>query len=155
MITWGISANSHDAAISAHVNDKIEFASHAERFSGVKNDAHLNQDILNYALQWGQPDRIVWYEKPFLKTTRQLYAGQTDLLNKNRIKKYLESFGLTASISTVGHHHSHAAAGYYTSGFDHATVLVIDAIGEWNTLSVWEGEYDKLPVNVHGTILTA
>ena len=144
MITWGISANSHDAALSVHCNDKIEFASHTERFSGIKNDAHLNQNIIGFALQWGYPDKIVWYEKPFLKTTRQLYAGQRDLLNKNRVKKYLESFGLTAPISTVGHHHSHAAAGYYTSGFDHATVLVIDAIGEWNTLSVWEGEYDKL-----------
>ena len=47
---WGISANSHDAAISVHNNDQIEFASHTERFSGNKNDAHLNQDIINYAV---------------------------------------------------------------------------------------------------------
>jgi len=98
MLTWGISANSHDAAVSVHYNDRIEFASHTERFSGKKNDPHLNKEVIKYAMQWGEPDKIVWYEKPFLKTTRQLYAGQKDLLNKNRIKKYLESFGLTAPI---------------------------------------------------------
>ena len=94
MITWGISANSHDAAISVHHNDVIKFASHTERFSHKKNDAHLTPSIVDYSLQWGTPDRIIWYEKPLLKTTRQLYAGQKGLLQKNRIKKYLESFGL-------------------------------------------------------------
>jgi carbamoyltransferase len=38
------------------------------------------------------------------------------------------------------HHRSHAAAGYFTSGFDNATVLCIDAIGEFETLTVWEAE---------------
>ena len=31
------------------------------------------------------------------------------------------------------HHKSHAAAGYYTSNFRDAVIVVIDAIGEWNT----------------------
>jgi carbamoyltransferase len=40
---------------------------------------------------------------------------------------------------TVSHHHSHAAGGYYTSGFRDAVIIVVDAIGEWETLSIWEG----------------
>ena len=33
----------------------------------------------------------------------------------------------------IDHHLSHAAAGYFTSNFDHASILVMDAIGEFNT----------------------
>ena len=32
MITWGISANSHDAALAVFNDDKLEFASHAALF---------------------------------------------------------------------------------------------------------------------------
>ena len=35
------------------------------------------------------------------------------------------------------HHLSHAAAGYYTSGFDHALIVVADAIGELESLAVY------------------
>jgi carbamoyltransferase len=42
-------------------------------------------------------------------------------------------------VISVDHHHSHAAAGYYTSGFDDAVVVVIDAIGEMATTSIWDG----------------
>ena len=71
MITWGISANSHDAALAVFDNDGLEFASHTERFSGIKNDAHLNAGITNYAKQFGEPDEVIWYERPGLKTLRQ------------------------------------------------------------------------------------
>ena len=43
-------------------------------------------------------------------------------------------------INYTSHHRSHAAAGYYTSGYDNATVLCIDAIGEFETLTIWEAE---------------
>ena len=34
------------------------------------------------------------------------------------------------------HHDSHAAAGYFTSPYDEATILTVDAIGEWDTVSI-------------------
>jgi carbamoyltransferase len=49
MIAWGISANSHDAALAVFNNEKLVFASHSERFSGVKNDPHLDQEMVDYA----------------------------------------------------------------------------------------------------------
>ena len=38
----------------------------------------------------------------------------------------------------VKHHDSHAAAGYFTSPFkdEGATILTVDAIGEWETVSI-------------------
>ena len=56
MIHWGISANNHDAALAVFVDDNLVFASSSERFSKVKNDEHLDLELLNYALSWGQPD---------------------------------------------------------------------------------------------------
>ena len=43
-------------------------------------------------------------------------------------------------VNYTSHHRSHAAAGYYTSGYDNATILCIDAIGEFETLTIWEAE---------------
>jgi len=144
MITWGISANSHDAALAVFTDNGLEFASHSERFSGVKNDAHLNKELIDYARQWGEPDEIIWYERPFVKTLRQLRAGQGWNYNENNIKRYLKGYSITAPIKYTSHHHSHAAAGYYTSPFSDATVVCIDSIGEFETLTVWTGEGNKL-----------
>ena len=137
MITWGISANSHDAALAVFNNEGLEFASHTERFSGVKNDAHLNKEIINYARQWGEPDEIVWYERPGVKTLRQFRAGQGLRLGENNINRYLRSYGIHAPIKYISHHHSHAAAGFYTSDYTEATVACIDSIGEFDTLTIW------------------
>jgi len=144
MITWGISANSHDAALAVFTDDGLEFASHSERFSGVKNDAHLNDKLIEYAKQWGEPDEVIWYERPFIKTLRQLRAGQGLRLGENNIRKYLRSYGIHAPIRYTDHHLSHAAAGYYTSPFDEACCVVIDSIGEFDTLTIWHGKGSKL-----------
>jgi carbamoyltransferase len=138
MITWGISANSHDAALAVFSDNGLEFASHSERFSGIKNDAHLNKELVDYARKWGEPDEVIWYERPFRKTLRQLRAGQGWNYNENNIKKYLNGYGINAPIKYTSHHHSHAAAGYYTSPFSDATVVCIDSIGEFETLTVWK-----------------
>jgi len=144
MITWGISANSHDAALAVFTDKGLEFASHSERFSGIKNDAHLNKELIDHALQWGEPDEIIWYERPLVKTLRQLRAGQGLRLGENNIRKYLRSYGLHAPVRYIDHHESHAAAGYYTSGFTEACVVCIDSIGEFDTLTIWHGKDSTL-----------
>ncbi len=137
MITWGISANSHDAALAVFIDKNLTFASHSERFSRKKNDPDLCEKLVNYAaVEYGEPDQVVWYENPLLKTTRQLYAGQG--LKNNNVSNYLKKFNIDAKIKYSWHHESHAAAGFYTSKFDNATILVMDAIGEWDCLSVWK-----------------
>lgn len=142
MVIWGISANSHDAAITVVEDKEILFASQSERYSGIKNDAHLNDSIIHDARKYGKPDLVVWYENPWLKTARQLYAGQGWI--NNNPKNYLQKFNIKTPVVTVGHHHSHAAGGYYTSPFNEAAVLVIDAIGEFDTTSIWYGKGTSL-----------
>ena len=145
MITYGISANSHDASLAVFDKKELVFASHAERFSGIKNDPDLNIDLLDYAIaHYGTPDKVIWYENPIKKTIRQLIAGQGWRWNENHIPKYLADYGIHSPIEYTSHHCSHAAAGYYTSPYDNATVICIDSIGEFETLTVWRAEGNKL-----------
>lgn len=147
MIRWGVSALAHDASLAVFDDNKLLFASHAERYSGNKNDKWLNQKIIDDAKAiGGLPWEIHFYENTWIKKTRQAYAGQWDVVwNKPSIKSHLEDFGITKTkIKMHKHHKSHAAAGYYTSKFDDATVVVIDSIGEWETLTVWQGQGEKL-----------
>ena len=136
MITWGISANSHNAALAVFEEDDLIFASESERFSGIKNDENLNIDIINYAKQWGEPDLICWYENPIKKTIRQLVSGQGIIQN---IQKYSDS-----PIKYFDHHYTHACGGYFTSKFSESCIIVIDAIGEFRTLTIWEAKGNKL-----------
>lgn len=136
MIAWGISSESHNAALSVFMNDNLIFASESERFSGVKNDPQLNDGIINYALKFGKPELVCWYENPYKKTLRQLLAGQGWIQN---VKKYVD-----VPIKYYDHHYTHACAGYFTSKFDECCVVVIDAIGEFKTLTIWEAKGNKL-----------
>ena len=139
MIHWGISGNSHDASIAVFVDNTIVFASSSERFSGIKNDKHLCQGIVDYARKWGEPDRVFWYENPYKKTARQLIAGQGWKWPENNIPQYLRQWGVTAHVTYTDHHESHAAAGFFTSKYWDACIVVVDAIGEWETLTIWHG----------------
>jgi carbamoyltransferase len=138
MITWGISAASHNAALAVFDNDKLVFASESERFSKLKNDPDLNYELIAYARTFGEPELVCWYERPWLKTLRQMLAGQG--IQDNNVKEYLRKFNIRAPIKTFSHHQTHAAAGYYTSGFDNACILVIDAIGEFECLTQWQAQ---------------
>lgn len=144
MITWGISANSHDAAITVFYDEKIIFSSHSERFSRIKNDRNLHPDLIQYALTFGDPQQIIWYENPYLKTLRQLIAGQGWRWKDNNIVKYLAKYNINAPVKFISHHRSHAAGGYYTSKFDNACIVVLDAIGEFETTTIWDATGNKI-----------
>jgi carbamoyltransferase len=146
----GISAGFHDAGLSViSPAGDILFASHAERFSKKKHDAEMCTHMVNYAMQFGEVDTIAYYERPWLKNLRMVRSGQgadSPWQLKNVLNKHLffhPKLVNNANLKAFGHHLSHAAAGFQTSPFDDATVLVIDAIGEFDTVSVWNAWYDK------------
>jgi carbamoyltransferase len=99
MITWGISAASHNAALAVFDNDKLVFASESERFSKLKNDPDLNYELIEYARTFGEPELVCWYERPWLKTLRQLTAGQG--WQDNNVKEYLRKFNIRADRKSV------------------------------------------------------
>ena len=145
MKTLGIVSLGHDASLALIEDGEILFAGHAERYSRVKNDGDLNIALLGDMYRYGSPDQIVWYERPMLKLSRQLVSGQWSALKTQSVKKHLKGLGLhKLPLHKVGHHESHAAAGYYTSKFQDASILVCDAIGEWTCISVWQAEGENM-----------
>ena len=138
----------HDAAMAIVEYDKkgpgkILWAAHAERYSKIKNDHYINQAIVDEARTFGW-DKVVYYEKPILKKTRQLYAGQYGIAfdSEEMPQHHLKQFGIKID-EYVRHHDSHAAAGYFTSGFKDAVILTVDAIGEWETISISKGYHQR------------
>ena len=69
----GINCMNHDAAMAVVDGQDILWAAHAERYSRIKNDQYLNQAIVDEAKTYGPFDKVVYYEKPLLKKTRQCY----------------------------------------------------------------------------------
>ena len=144
-IIWGICALNHDASITVMQGNDILFAGHAERYSRVKNDPYLNKELIAAASKFGTPTELVWFEKPYLKKLRQAYAGQWQEVKSITPYAYLKSVGLDGiPIKYSSHHASHAAAGYFTSPFDNAAIVIVDAIGEWDTISVWHANGNNL-----------
>lgn len=140
MLILGINETTHDASVSLIKNGKILFAGHAERYSKNKNDWFTNRELFKDALQHGIPDRIAYYENPKLKKLRiKIHGGF------GGAKPWFEGTDLNnIPRKNFGHHYSHAAAGYYTSKFDNAVIVVLDSIGEFNTSTVWTGIDSKI-----------
>jgi len=145
----GINALNHDAGICLIDSDngKILFSAHSERYSGIKNDSNLNKEMFEDMEQYGTPDKVVYFERPWIKKLRQLKAGQyREVFSlKNLPQQHLDSvmgkWNYTID-EYVDHHLSHASSTYYTSPYTESAVVCIDSIGEFDTISIWY---------VHGT----
>jgi carbamoyltransferase len=149
----GISAGFHDASVTLlDDSGNILFAGHSERYNKHKHTKHLCMDIVNDALSYATSRDIDthYYERPLLKYLRQLRSGEKPVLANLSAReiigtRYMHQIedGRKKKIHTHGHHLSHAAAGFQTSPYDDATVVVIDAIGEFDTVSIYNAYYDK------------
>lgn len=143
----GISCGFHDAALSIVNNSgQVLFAGHSERYSKVKHDSQLCLDLVKDAQQYIKgPVELHYYEKPLLKAIRQFRAGQsiTSIFPKKIIGSEIVEMLGDPTVQTHIHHKSHAAAGFQTSSFKDATVVIIDAIGELDCISIWDACYDN------------
>ena len=139
MILWGINALNHGSSLAVFKEGKL-VSQTTSTTDILSNDQTVN--ALNYH---GAPDRIFWYERPWVKKARQLYAGQykTALDMSTLPKRHLTQFKY-AKVSYTPHHASHAAAGYYTSPFNHCAIVVLDAIGEFECATIWEGHHGEM-----------
>lgn len=147
----GISSGFHDAAISV-VNKygEIVFAGHSERYNNNKHDSHLCLPLITDAKSYMDSNEyeLHYYERPWLKYLRQVRAGEEtnvsniftkNVIGRSTVKNHLGN----KTVHTHNHHLSHAAAGFQTSPYRDATVVIIDAIGEFDTISIWDASYDN------------
>jgi carbamoyltransferase len=150
----GISCGHHDASLSVVDSDgNILFAGHSERYSKIKNDKNLNSEVVLDALSYctSRNLKIHYYESPVCKMVRQIYSGESfnvgnlfyeNIFNKNVLNTMQQFSSKKLQIDAYDHHKSHAAAGFQTSLFNNAIVIVIDAIGEFDTATIYYAYYD-------------
>ena len=140
MITWGINALNHGSSLAVFSDGRLSMLEHSV------ND-RLDTNIIRGAFNYGGPSTIFWYERPWLKKLRQLSAGQWNRafdfsdIPSTYIKEIKTQY---ADLRYTPHHASHAAAGYYTSPFDHCAIVVLDAIGEFECATIWEGRHGEM-----------
>ena len=148
----GISCGFHDAGLSVvDDNGNILFAGHSERYSKQKHDAELCYGIMDDARTHINEDfEVHYYERPLVKAARQLRAGQKlgpfnvrNIIGDHLLIALEDKHKQRGRIKTHNHHLCHAAAGFQTSPFEDATVVVIDSIGEMDTITIWDARYDK------------
>ena len=145
----GISSGFHDAAVSViDQSGNILFAGHSERYSKQKHDKELTQLAVCNALDYITDDyEVHYYEKPWLKFLRQIRAGEPLSLQNLSARNMIGRLNWVTldkqPIHTHSHHLSHAAAGFQTSPFTEATVVIIDAIGEFDTITIWDASYNE------------
>lgn len=135
----GWSEGFHDAG-AAVIDDSgsILFATHSERFSGKKHEKYISKECKDYidSTYGSKIIKKAFYERPVLKKTRQLYAGQYSTVFSPRKMAWKPTH-------TFPHHLSHAAAAFQTSPYNEAAAVVVDAIGEWDCTSIWKCSYNE------------
>jgi carbamoyltransferase len=143
----GISCGFHDAAMSVVDEDgDILFAGHSERYNKHKHTKHLCTDLVNDVLDYcaGDDIELHYYERPFMKYLRQWRSGERPSLHRLLLRETIGE-GLLFQLEYGRRHKIHLshAAAFQTSPFQDATVVVIDAIGEFDTISIWDARYVK------------
>jgi len=147
----GISSGFHDAALSVVNNHgDILFAGHSERYSHKKHDSQLCLPLITDAKSYMDSNdyEVHYYERPWVKYLRQMRSGElrsiANIFTKNVVGASIVKHQLDNKvIHTHNHHLSHAAAGFQTSPYNDATVVIIDAIGEFDTISIYNAWYNK------------
>lgn len=161
----GISCFYHDAAAALVVNGVLQAAASEERFTGIKHDAELPKNAVNYCLNKvgisiNDLDYLIFYDKPVTKFERIitgymstparsyksfLLAAPIWLRRKLWVANVMEKeLGYKKNPLYLTHHFSHAAGAFFGSPFEEAAILTIDGVGEWATASYGIGRNNRI-----------
>ena len=170
----GVSAFYHDSAAALVDGGRVAAAAQEERFSRRKHDAGYPRGAVAYCLRQAglaprEVDRVVFYDKPFLKYERLLQTAvavaprgfrpfamaiplwvREKLFQKRLLRQELEALDADVDwrerLLFAEHHQSHAASAFYPSPFREAVVLTMDGVGEWATTSAAIGSGSALEI---------
>jgi carbamoyltransferase len=150
-------AQGMDAAAALVVDGRLVAAAEQERFSRKKHTGDFPIDAIRFCLEDSgisicEIDEIAHgfdyapYRELYLRdgVSAELYQkvfSRDALLEQ--IRRDLPGFP-EAKVFSVGHHLAHAASAAYTSGWDECLVIVNDAMGETESLSVYDFHDGKL-----------
>ncbi|MEM5829488.1 MAG: carbamoyltransferase [Candidatus Aenigmatarchaeota archaeon] len=165
MYVLGISCFFHDSSACILKDGRVIAAAEEERFTRVKHDNSFPKNVINYCLKEANVnpeklDYVVFYEKPFQKFERILQtcvetfpnsfkmfrdALPQWILEKLRMPEMIKkNLDYTHETLFVPHHKSHAASAFFSSPFDEAAIVTIDAVGEWTTTAIHYGQGNEI-----------
>jgi carbamoyltransferase len=161
MRVLGISCYFHDAAAAVVEDGRLIAAAEEERFTRRKHDASFPAHAIEFCLRTAgisasELDRVVFYEKPFLRLERLLVSALRAFPRSRRtfqeamiswlgdkiwVRHQIEErLGVPASrILFTEHHTAHAASAFLASPYHEAAILTADGVGEWATTSIAVG----------------
>ncbi len=163
----GVSCYYHDAAACLIEDGVIVAAAAEEAFTRKKHDPAFPRCAIAYTLREAGigiegVDALVYYDKPirkferiirshldrfphgfggFVRSVPNLIATELQLGKVAR-----RELGYKGPILYSDHHLSHAASTFYASGWDEASVLTVDGVGEWSTATWGVGRGNRLTV---------
>jgi carbamoyltransferase len=173
MQVLGLSAYYHDSAAALVRDGQIVAAAEEERFTRRKHDDAFPHHSVAFCLSAAggaaAVDRVVFYEKPFLKFERLLetylegapkgfpsfrtampvWLRQKLFLRQlllDELRRHAPEIDWSEKLLFGEHHLSHAASAFYPSPFDDAAILTVDAAGEWTTTSFAVGRGTELAI---------
>ena len=153
-------AQGMDAAAALVVDGKLVAAAEQERFSRKKHTGDFPIDAIKFCLaeagiSISEIDEIAHgfdyspyrelYRRDEVSTKLYQQVFSRDAL-LTQVRRDLPGFP-EDKVFSVGHHLAHAASAAYTSGWDECLVVVNDAMGEIESLTVYEfhdGQLEKL-----------
>jgi carbamoyltransferase len=171
MLSLGIGfQHTHDSSAALARDGEILFAVAEERLSRKKHDGrfpvHAIRACLDHArVSAAELDYVgLGWPAPGVEFRHNLKSFATGRLPLSRsyakvvawhflrmwnqrggMSPFTEHFGPTrARMLFVDHHLAHAVSAYAFSGFDEATVVVIDGRGAWEATSIWHGRDGRL-----------
>jgi carbamoyltransferase len=144
-------AQGMDAAAALLIDGELVAAAEEERFSGKKHTGDFPADAIQYCLKQagiaiGEIDEIAhgFNYAPYrdLYLNNSVSAALFDQVFSRgalleQVRRSLPGFP-EERVFAVGHHLAHAASAAYTSGWDECLVVVNDAMGEVESLSVYD-----------------
>jgi len=147
----------HDAAAALVVDGRVVAAAAEERFNRKKHSGDFPSQALSYCLREAglslrdvnamvhafdyAPYQELFGLEAVSSSLYETVFSKKALLSK--IAHNCEHFP-PSRVSQVSHHLSHAASAYLTSGWDECLTVVIDAMGETQSISIFHGNNGKL-----------
>jgi carbamoyltransferase len=170
MLTLGINYGLHDSAAAIACDGRVVFAIAEERLSRKKHDGGFPVLAIRAALdhvgaKLADLDEVTFGWQSFGATRaadlrnyltrahpmrlgdilRAQSIGWLDEYRNNDERLFRRYFGLPKTgLKRIDHHYAHALSSYPVSGFDEATVVVVDGRGAWEATSIWHGQGGKL-----------
>ena len=154
MYILGINPGEHDASACVVKNGEIISFAELEKIKQIKNiryappheaiqsvlkDANITiDDVWKIAIGWGQArlSGITLDPKDYLQNKENYLNNLIPLEIFPRLKN--------PEIVFVPHHLSHASSGYYMSGFNDASILVVDGWGDNESVSIFSGKNKEI-----------